>query len=280
MSFRIDRVVFAWSRMEALAGAFARVGLSTDYGGIHTNGATHFSTLGFMDGSYLEIVSVRQPGQQAPVWQRHIETDGGACAWSITVDDMHRVGSRLANLGIPLDGPRASTRRRPDGESVESEIMFIGADGMGSLHPFMVSDQTPRRNRVQVSESVRAGELEGIDSVVIAVPDVEVAAIELQRIYGAGEPVDIDSSAFPGRIVFLEGEPVSLVSPGGADDPLADLIERYGPTPCGCLIRSRDMAASQERLPLSSPGVFAKRQFAWIKFDGFDNLNIGVIAEE
>ncbi len=277
MSFRIDRVVFAWSRMEALALAFARVGLATDYGGIHSNGATHFSTLGFMDGSYLEIVSVRQPGQQAPVWQRHIETDGGACAWSIMVDDMHLIGSRLANLGIPLDGPRASARRRPDGESIESEIMFVGADGMGSLHPFMVSDHTPRRNRVQVSDSVRDSELEGIDSVVIAVPDAEVAAIELQRVYGAGEPIDIDCSAFPGRVMLLEGEPVSLVSPGSADDWIADLIDRYGPTPCGCLIRSRDMAASQQRLPLSSSGFFGKRPFAWIEFD---HLNIGVISDK
>ena len=63
MAFQIDRVVFAWAHLEALAGAFASVGLTTDYGGIHTNGATHMATLGFGDGSYLELISVRQPGQ-------------------------------------------------------------------------------------------------------------------------------------------------------------------------------------------------------------------------
>ena len=95
MAFQIDRVVFAWAHLEALAGAFASVGLTTDYGGIHTNGATHMATLGFADGSYLELISVRQPGQQAPVWQHHIATNGGLCAWSVSVGDVYRISGRL-----------------------------------------------------------------------------------------------------------------------------------------------------------------------------------------
>ena len=279
VAFQIDRVVFAWAHLEALAGAFASVGLTTDYGGIHTNGATHMATLGFGDGSYLELISVRQPGQQAPVWQHHIATNGGLCAWSVSVGDVHRVSDRLRTLQVPVDGPRSSSRRRPDGETIESEIAFVGAEGMGSLHPFMITDRTPRENRVRVSESLDGSGLAGLDSVVLAVPDVVAAAIEFQRVYGAGEPVDIDADAFPGRTVQLHGEPVAITSPASAGDWVARRIATYGPTPCACLIRSTDMAASRDRLPLTEPARFGDREVAWIDSEKLRPLRIGVVPE-
>ena len=279
VAFQIDRVVFAWAHLEALAGAFASVGLTTDYGGIHTNGATHMATLGFGDGSYLELISVRQPGQQAPVWQHHIATNGGLCAWSVSVGDVHRVSDRLRTLQVPVDGPRSSSRRRPDGETIESEIAFVGAEGMGSLHPFMITDRTPRENRVRVSESLDGSGLAGLDSVVLAVPDVVAAAIEFQRVYGAGEPVDIDADAFPGRTVQLHGEPVAITSPASAGDWVARRITTYGPTPCACLIRSTDMAASRDRLPLTEPARFGDREVAWIDSEKLRPLRIGVVPE-
>ena len=279
VAFQIDRVVLAWAHLEALASAFAAVGLTTDYGGIHTNGATHMATLGFGDGSYVELISVRQPGQQAPVWQHHIATNGGLCAWSVSVGDVNRISDRLRTLGMPVDGPRSSSRRRPDGEAIESEIAFVGAEGMGSQHPFMITDRTPRENRVRISNSINGSGLTGLDSVVLAVPDVEAAAIEFQRVYGAGEPVDIDADAFPGRTVQLHGEPVAITCPASADDWVSRRIETYGPTPCACLIRSTDMAASHDRLPLTKPIRFGDREVAWIDSEKLHPLRIGVVAE-
>ena len=279
MVFQIDRVVLAWAHLEALAGAFASVSLTTDYGGIHTNGATHMATLGFGDGSYLELISVRQPGQQAPVWQRHIATNGGLCAWSVSVGDVQKISDRLRILGMPVDGPRASSRRRPDGETIEAELALVGTEGMGSLHPFMITDRTPRENRVRVSDSVDGSGLAGLDSVVLAVPDVEAAAIEFQRVYGAGEPVDIDADAFPGRTVRLHGEPVAITSPASPDDWVARRLGTYGPTPCACLIRSTSVAASRERLPLTEPNRLGDQEVAWIDSDTLHSLRIGIVAE-
>ena len=279
VAFQIDRVVLAWAHLEALAGAFASVGLTTDYGGIHTNGTTHMATLGFADGSYLELISVRQPGQQAPVWQHHIATNGGLCAWSVSVGDVHKISDRLRTLEMPVDGPRSSRRRRPDGETIEAEIAFVGAEGMGSLHPFMITDRTPRENRVRISNSINGNGLAGLDSVVLAAPDVEAAAIEFQRVYGAGEPVDIDTEAFPGRTVQLHGEPVAITSPASADDWVARRIRTYGPTPCACLVRSANMAASHERLPLTEPAEFGEREVAWLDSETLRPLLVGVVPE-
>ena len=279
MVFQIDRVVLAWAHLEALAGAFASVGLTTDYGGIHTNGATHMATLGFGDGTYLELISVRQPGQQAPVWQRHIATNGGICAWSVSVGDVHKISGRLRTLGIPVDGPRSSSRRRPDGEAIESELAFVGAESMGSLHPFMITDRTPRENRVRISKSVAGSGLKGLDSVVLAVHDVEAAAIEFQRVYGAGEPVDVDTEAFPGRTVRLHGEPVALTSPGSPADWVAKRLGDYGPTPCACFIRSASAPASRKHLPLTDPIRFGDHNVLWIDSEKLASLSIGIIPD-
>ena len=119
--------------------------------------------------------------------------------------------------------------------------------------------------------------LAGLDSVVLAVPDVEAAASEFQRVYGAGEPVDIDVGAFPGRTVRLHGEPVALTSPSAGDDWVARRLRTYGPTPCACLVRSTDIAASRDRLPLTEPARFGDREVAWLDSEPLHSLRIGVV---
>ena len=178
---------------------------------------------------------------------------------------------------MPVDGPRVSSRCRPDGERIESELAFVGAEGMGSLHPFMITDRTPRANRVRISESVNGSGLAGLALVVLAVVDVEAAAIEFQRVYGAGEPVDIDTDALPGRTVRLHGEPVALTSPASPDDWVARRLRTYGPTPCACLIRTTSMAASHDRLPLTGPARFGSREIAWIDSEALRPLHIGIV---
>ncbi|PSQ09805.1 hypothetical protein BRC93_12015 [Halobacteriales archaeon QS_5_70_15] len=58
----VDHAVVAGSDLDALGTAFADVGLETEYGGEHSNGVTHNRTLGFADGSYLELISTIEPG--------------------------------------------------------------------------------------------------------------------------------------------------------------------------------------------------------------------------
>ena len=103
MTLRIDHVTIAASRLEAAASAFAAAGLDTEYGGHHSNGATHMSLLGFEDGSYIELVSVVRPGLQAPRWQAHIAHDVGPCAWAAwaTADFEFELSLRGARQAIP-----------------------------------------------------------------------------------------------------------------------------------------------------------------------------------
>jgi Glyoxalase-like domain len=88
MKLQVDHVTLGASRLEALAGAFAANGLAADYGGLHSNGVTHMSQVGFDDGSYVELVSVLRPGQPSPWWQEHIVHEGGPCAFLLGSRDV------------------------------------------------------------------------------------------------------------------------------------------------------------------------------------------------
>ena len=105
MPLRIDHVTIAGSRLEALATAFAAAGLATEYGGMHSNGITHMSLLGFDDGSYVELVSLNRPQERAPNWQAQIVTDGGPCSWAVRVPDVATEVERLRRAAVPVNGP-------------------------------------------------------------------------------------------------------------------------------------------------------------------------------
>jgi Glyoxalase-like domain len=102
MKLQVDHVTLGASRLEALAGAFAANGLAADYGGLHSNGVTHMSQVGFDDGSYVELVSVLRPGQPSPWWQEHIVHEGGPCAWAVRVTDVDAEVQRLRARGVTV----------------------------------------------------------------------------------------------------------------------------------------------------------------------------------
>ena len=155
---KIDHVSIAWSNLTFLQDAFESVGLKTDYGGVHSSGATHMSLLAFNDGSYIELISVVKPGSPSPSWGRQIAENGGPCAWAVRVDDLASEVQRIKSLGIPTIGPDDYYRERPDGVLVEWESAFIGDAGPGATLPFLIKDKTPREYRVKPSPSVSSSD--------------------------------------------------------------------------------------------------------------------------
>ena len=57
---------------------------------------------------------------------------------------------------------------------------------------------------------------------------------------------------------------------------MARRIEAYGPAPCACLVRTTNMAASRERLPLTESVRFGDREVAWLDSENLTSLRIGV----
>ncbi|GMQ75400.1 MAG: hypothetical protein BMS9Abin01_0649 [Gammaproteobacteria bacterium] len=122
MKLQVDHVTLGASRLEAIAGAFAANGLAADYGGLHSNGVTHMSQVGFDDGSYVELVSVLRPGQPSPWWQEHIVHEGGPCAWAVRVTDVDAEVQRLRARGVTVGDTTHMQRKPPGGQTVEWDL--------------------------------------------------------------------------------------------------------------------------------------------------------------
>lgn len=299
MPLAIDHVTIAWSRLEALERAFAGVGLAADYGGPHGNRATHMDVLGFDDGSYVELIAPFEPGAPPMAWEAQMAGDGGPCAWCVRVADISAEIERLRAAGIPVEGPLPSSRTRPDGTRVEWEFAFPGPYPRGAVLPFMIQDKTPRELRVRPSASVAGTELTGVAAVLIGVSDLNASVALFRAAYGWPEPEEVDATeldsfaARPGargmRLAVFPGAPVVLADPtpvptvsevGRFSAWLADRVDRFGPSPFGYLLGTRDLEATRRRLPLNQTQSWFERAVAWVEPERVLGLCLGVVAVE
>ncbi len=260
----IDHVTIAGSSLDVLRETFAAQGLATDYGGAHSNGVTHMALLGFDDGSYIELISTLQPGQPSPWWDRFITQNGGPCAWAVQVEDVAAEAGRIAALGVPVRGPHAMRRQRPDGKTIEWDLAYLGEGDPGAVLPFIINDRTPREWRVAPSASVAGSELGGIARVVIAVRDQVAAARLFQSVYGwQTVQVAIDRALGINLLSFAD-TPVVLAAPSSGESPLAQRLELVGDAPLAFLIESTDVEATSHRFSLSEPVIWFGRSIYWL----------------
>ena len=278
MKLHVDHVTLGASRLEALAGAFAAIGLTADYGGLHSNGVTHMSLVAFDDGSYVELVSVMRPGQPSPWWQEHIVHEGGPCAWAVRVPDMDAGAQDLRARDVSVSDPTFMQRKRSDGQMVEWDLAFVGDLGAGAMHPFIINDRTPRELRVPYSESVAGSELTGVHKVVLGVEDAAAASEMFQDTYDLPRPERLSVEEGQLDMAIFPGEPLILISPAAKDSWLVQRLARFGPTPCAFLIGSRDLDASRERPRLGDVQSWGDSRIAWFDGDPLLGRWIGVVA--
>jgi hypothetical protein len=279
MSLTIDHVTIAGRELDAMRQTYAAIGLATDYGGPHTSGTTHMALLGFDDGSYVELISSREPGQPGSKWDAHIAGNGGPAGWALATNDIAGEAARISELGVPIHGPTAMTRRRPDGVLLEWEILDVGDQGGGAVLPFLIQDHTPREWRVQPSASVAGGELRGVAQAVLGVARLEQAASLFRRVYGWGEPEIREDGEFDARLAWFAGTPVLLAAPlASGEGWLAERLTRFGESPCAFVLASADLAASAQRLPLGVAQEWPGGQVAWIPRERLNGARLGVMA--
>lgn len=276
MNLRLDHATIAGRDLDRLTRAFDSVGLTPEYGGMHSNGVTHMAQLGFPDNTYIELVSTAESGVTSPLWDGHIQQNGGPCAWAIAVDDIEDAIDHLRTAGISVDGPEPMARERPDGVSLSWKLAFPGDGPPGSTFPFLIADETPRTRRVAPTPDVVGSELTGIDRVVVVVHDLDSEVERFQQAFGCSPKTIAPHPAFEAQIARFREAPVAIAEP--LDDSwLTPRLETFGPSPCAILLETSAFDASIERFDLVETTPLDGRPLGWRGSDDAGLPRVGVI---
>ncbi|MEF8756703.1 MAG: VOC family protein [Halobacteriales archaeon] len=273
MDLTVDHVPFAWHDLDEITAAFERLGLDPEYGGVHDNGVTHMSVLGFDDRSYVELIAERAPGEH-DFWPEHIAADAGPAAWCIRVPDVVAECKRVLDRGHPVRGPVYGARERDDGTLVEWDRAEFGRPEDRLSLPFAIEDRTPLSHRVSPAASVADGPLTGIGQVVVAVGDLEEGIRTFRHLYRLPEPIKASVEGL-GMVASFPGQPLALATPDEADW-LADRLDRLPEGPCSVLLGTDDVDAASDEYPLREPKPWPGGRIAFFDDDRL-GYRLGVV---
>ena len=229
----IDHVTVAGPDLKRLQASLAAVGIHSEYGGPHSNGATEMAMTSFPDGSYLELIAIQpkpdQKALEAHYWAKQMKGNAGPTAWAIRVPDVGAESERLKTAGIQVFPLSKSGRTRPDGVRLDWETARVGPEPNGAFFPFLIHDFTSRDARAFPSGKPTSAEFTGVKRVVIAVRDLKASIARIRQAYGFGEPVFRDDAALKAKLAVFEGTPVIL-----AQGPSLE----FGESPCAFVLGS------------------------------------------
>jgi len=276
----IDHVSVCGSDLETMRQAFAAVGLTTDYGGLHATDGTHMALVGFDDGSYIELIAPEGAGQgNGSGWGKLMADNAGPCAWAVEPKDIGDEAARLKTIGIPVVGPTLGSRKKPDGMAVEWDLANVGTGAPGATLPLLIQDRTPREWRVVVSKSVEGSGISGVDIAVVGVSDLNAAVALFRKAYGWAAPMIEDHGDFDAKLAYFPGEPVILAAPAGGHSWLADRLQKNGESPAAYLLATRDLNLGVKKFHLSGTKNWFGQRVAWFDAKKLSGVRLGVIGQ-
>jgi hypothetical protein len=219
---KIDHVTLAGANLKQMQASLSALGIPSEYGGPHANGATEMALSTFPDGSYLELIAWKGKPDPSHYWAKQMTGNAGPTAWAVRSDDVSAEVARLKASGISVGPPTRSGRTRPDGVRLDWETARVGTEPNGTFFPFLIRDFTPREAR---AGKPITHEFTGITQVVIAVRDLKASIARFRQAYDLPAPSESD-----GQRVSFTGTPVVLVK----GDPKR--IEQFGEGPCAFVV--------------------------------------------
>jgi glyoxalase-like protein len=274
----LDHVSICGSNLDALRQDFTDVGLTADLGGPHGNGITQMASIGFDDGTYIELIAPIKPGVTAGSdWSKFMSEDAVTCAWAVGTNVLLQEVDRLKKAGVAIKGPDSGSRKRPDGMSIEWKTADVGSGTPGSTLPFVIEDETPRAWRVQISASVQGSPLTGVENVVLGVNNLDAAVALFKKAYGWSNPL-LETQKDIGKLAYFPGEPVILAAPAGGGW-LADRLAKYGESPVAYLMASRDFAGAVKKYKLSGNKSWFGQKVVWFDAGKIKGVRLGVIGQ-
>lgn len=238
----IDHVTVAGADLKQMQARLASVGIPSEFGGAHVNGATQMAVTSFPDGSYLELIALQEhPDKKAVAdhyWSKQMLGNAGPTAWAVRSSDVSAEAARLRTAGITVSAPSKSGRQRPDGKRLDWETARVGTEPNGTFFPFLIRDVTPREARAFPNGKPTTTDFAGIRMVIIGVRDLNASVARFRQAYGFPAPAGQPDAAFGARLASFPGTPVVLATPINVSSWLNRRLEDFGEGPCAFVLGS------------------------------------------
>ena len=222
------------AELDAVADRFSAAGfLITERDDLGRETAATFQKLiCFADGSYIEILTIRDEAARA----RHrfvplLPLGNGWADYSIDCVGLDEDRARIAAAGLPVGGPHEHQRSLRDGRPWGVRLILLGIGAGFPALPFLLEDAVGRDLRIPMERTQHSNGVTGTAGVTVVVKSLAMAKPQFDVVFGAGASkgenlrytlgaqwVDVIESAHAAR----EGvSSVTLVKPGaGASRPL------------------------------------------------------------
>ena len=228
MLLGIDHLVIVVNDLEGAAEDYRRLGFTVVPGGRHPVGS-HNSLITFADGSYLEIIAFYRQATDHR-WWGPLEAGERLVDYCLRTDDLRGDTRKLRDGGVEINDPVPWQRQRPDGYELKWLLSLARGSHRG-VAPFLIEDVTPREERVPPAPVHENGAL-GVNTLIVAVNETAGIARMYERALGRpGEEIENDGVAAAGVRFVVGRHALEFLAPAGAQSPLADWLEEYGPSP-------------------------------------------------
>ena len=238
----VDHVTVAGKNLPQLQAALASIGIPSEFGGNHSNGATQMAIASFPDGSYLELIAIQpNPDQKALAahyWSKQMLGNAGPTGWAVRSKDVAAEVARLKSIPVVVSPPSKSGRVRPDGTRLDWETARVGMEPNGTFFPFLIRDFTPREARAFPSGKPTTTEFTGVKQVIIAVRDLSKSVQRYREAYALPPPVNHDDPTLSAHLASFPGTPVMLAEPLNQQSWIAQRIKNFGEGPCAFVLGS------------------------------------------
>lgn len=117
-----------------------QTGVRATFGGVHPSRGTQNALLSLGERRYLEIIAPdpAQPGVKNPIASNlHSLTEPRLIGWAAHPGSVSAFAERIRAAGIKFDGPTPGSRKRPDGQLLNWQIVSL-ADTASGLLPFFI----------------------------------------------------------------------------------------------------------------------------------------------
>jgi catechol 2,3-dioxygenase-like lactoylglutathione lyase family enzyme len=242
----IDHVIILVDDLERGIEQYRKLGFTVTPGGKHPR-YTHNALVTFADGSYLELIAFYEhptsadsgPGHR---WYKHVGKGGGIIDYALAAPNLDAVVADADARGFTHGAATPGARKRTDDVEIAwKSSMAKGDPNVGGL-PFLIEDVTDRGLRVPSESATHDNTVRGIESLVVAVEDLDAAIkryctmLDRESPSGDGLP-NLDNAD---GVYFLVGQHrIDLATPTGAG-PLADHLKANGDGPYELSLLARE----------------------------------------